>query len=1662
MSGVLQDPVTGSQDQRRINAYLRGPLSGAGAPSMPALARMALAVNESVRNGRAHAANLARIPAPTDAVTNSYGVQQSGGFAVDIVGNDLPIDSYSAETHWDGWSLRSIYGTSPTAFAHDRAYPIVDHEGVARLAAIDEMGFVGGRQVINIETEDTEGNPATATASGTTAPTVTKNVSYNGKACVSIAFASGVGTRAAASAQLGSSTVVSGQVYMASCQIALSRALTGSESIAITYDGAAAAPSANRIVLTSAVGTTAWQRFLVRAFAAGAGGTNRIYVDANGTLSSAVTVYIAERMIENSNGRGNQSAPSEYVRVDLASTWPHPSGIAHYASGVRGRVWLPYPNLNTVSASGVVTDAGHTAGHTVRMLYAPGRSGPLASIPSGATNSITGDIAMGACVALRSWNTGQYQGLIGKYNQSYGLFVGTTGKLELYYNSASAFAFSSVNPTTVPGQMLWVAVTRVASSGLVRFWTSTDPWWYSPSQVTWTQLGTDQSTTAGNINSSSVDVQVMSCNTNFYSAGFCSRAFLNNTTNLAAAPLCDVDFSVFLPGASSAVMPTGETVTLTGTGGNMIRAVERFAVDSTLRRCRHAPAETQQVTTDINGWTASSVSAAAATGPDWLQSGWALTDSNAAALGNMVSPTMTIANDSNPQSIMIRVRKETTLSSVNAGIQLALTGGTALTHRIHLDPRTGSFVAEAGLANGSATVDDADEWFWIVRIAITNNASGNTGKVITLYPSIGTVLGTSAVTTNGTTVFAWPMACASARCETYIPITGSSVTRAAQTITFPASLVNDAEGFAFCGVRHEIAPTADVNLLADSGSSRAVMIVPGASSKALGSRDGTNTANGSSAPSTALRRLAVAWSGSAQTLYVDGTAETAASYDGAWSIGTLVLGAGNAGDIGPLKIGSQRPPAAYLTACNAARDPFSRADFDWIRDNARGTVWELELVSELTRANLSTLELTDLRRATCKLVNVERNRLSLRFADIDTDALDRSWPANDYTKEIFTGIYAAHIGRAIPDLSPGTCEKVPCAFVETNGTSVWRFAICEARAGVTYTINTVYRDGRIVTASEYTVATTTYGAIDVRTITFSREQRDTNGRQYEFVADVSVSGNREPSREIQRLLTAVGINTDAASFTAAITEDAARGFYIDAVYAAKRQLRAIVEDLLQVARADLYKTSVGAWAIVQDKTRASAATLNERSGLIDVASLEYPMPPRAYELRFRPRAPGSSDWQFSVTRTGTGTAETMRLTNPYIYDGNVADRLIDYLAKRENGRCEARLKTWGAMFDSGDLITVTGYSCYTGNRDWIVRGVERPVDANAITARQYDASIYTYTAGTVPAASTNGYAPDYAQTPPGAPASVSYISGSSGTSVNTDGTVQAYALVRVTPPSPSVNWQTLIAVATNTSTNEVYRGVCALVSGNYEVVLPGLRPGRTHSLKAFAVNGTGVEGAVVTASNFTSAENTAAPSAVTSLSAEQNTTTSIRLTWTNPSIANFKDVRIERSTGGAYSTVAYADGNSWVDHNVSYGTTYTYKVYARDFSLNESSAATSSGVTPSANISDTHITSGGVSGLSIAAASINQGRQTTSTSTTTLDNIPANSAYNLSVPDFCYQIRAVQPDDDTARPLLWGPSNAHYSGYGTSGFALHNLSGVTSGSGNGSAATSITFRTLNS
>jgi hypothetical protein len=645
------------------------------------------------------------------------------------------------------------------------------------------------------------------------------------------------------------------------------------------------------------------------------------------------------------------------------------------------------------------------------------------------------------------------------------------------------------------------------------------------------------------------------------------------------------------------------------------------------------------------------------------------------------------------------------------------------------------------------------------------------------------------------------------------------------------------------------------------------------------------------------------------------------------------------------------------------------AKYNVLAGMLRGQFCDLDLVTTLTLANGTTQEIVHSRRATCRKITRRRNTTVLEFADVDRAALDKLFPFETFTVADFPDLFVDHVGRRVPQ-GVGTVVKVPLTWVKKSG-GVWGFA--GPKSTGSNTLLTVYRgsqsgQGSIVSPSEYTTGTMTgvSTGLVVDVVNFTREQNDFQGRPYVLEADYLLSGTRTAPAEISRILGLYGISVDG-SFATASTADIAAGFLVDALYLG-RTGKAILEDLLRVARGYLVQGAAGAWSIVQDVVKVSAAQFDTAADQIEIGSYGDGEIQKTVSVAYRPRMSGGEDFTGLLQRTTAGPTGELALHFPFVRDHVVADRLASYWWKRLTTLRVSDARIYAGQQANGDRLTITDTVVWSGAKDFILTGITRPGDSNEVKLREYNADIYVYAPGTLPADATNVYAPDYSYTPPAAPTGVQIVS--QGTSSDTDGKTTAFALARAVPPA--VNWAKLIVQLTDTTTNEIYQAQLTLNGGNYEATISGLRPNRLHSILVWAVNANNLDGATATAANFTTANATTALAAP-SVGVGQLQSFEVQIDLGavadvagQPKLRRY--VLFESVGGGAYAEVKRSEERTFT-RPVSHGVVYAYKARSEDVNGNESADSSAASITPQKVVDGSYIVN----------ASINQGRSYTGT-----------------------------------------------------------------------------------
>jgi hypothetical protein len=227
---------------------------------------------------------------------------------------------------------------------------------------------------------------------------------------------------------------------------------------------------------------------------------------------------------------------------------------------------VPYP--------GGLRSLQYTATRRARLVF-PGVSGNNVSLPDSTSLHITDDIEMVARVAPTTWTPTAQVSMISRYvtARTYTFQISNLGRLVFRF-SVDAGASDSVAQSTVSvpfaaGQIGWVKVTRVRSTGAVMFFTAPDS---SAEPTAWTQLGTTINGPTAAINAAAQARLAIGSHGNLTAelfAGRIARAIVRNA--VAGTAVVDVSENN-AGGMTGTTFPatSGQTVTVAQTAGNTI------------------------------------------------------------------------------------------------------------------------------------------------------------------------------------------------------------------------------------------------------------------------------------------------------------------------------------------------------------------------------------------------------------------------------------------------------------------------------------------------------------------------------------------------------------------------------------------------------------------------------------------------------------------------------------------------------------------------------------------------------------------------------------------------------------------------------------------------------------------------------------------------------------------------------------------------------------------------------------------------------------------------------------------------------------------------------------------------------------------------------------
>lgn len=248
------------------------------------------------------------------------------------------------------------------------------------------------------------------------------------------------------------------------------------------------------------------------------------------------------------------------------------------AQGIQKGQWdgrvLDYYKLMTGNTNGTASSAHqyfllNGATKTISAYgYNFAASGDYFSTPSSFANQITGDLTLVVEAALDNWSPASVQVLVAKDNvsaggRSYALNIQVGGFPRLNFSVDGTNIISVTCDTAIPavnGIREHIAVERTASTGKVRFYTSND-------MITWTQLGSEITSTTGNIFAGNAPVQFGNLASLSYALQgkvYDSEIYAGLAITGTATLKVDFDPWEWVSGTTWVASETGETWTING------------------------------------------------------------------------------------------------------------------------------------------------------------------------------------------------------------------------------------------------------------------------------------------------------------------------------------------------------------------------------------------------------------------------------------------------------------------------------------------------------------------------------------------------------------------------------------------------------------------------------------------------------------------------------------------------------------------------------------------------------------------------------------------------------------------------------------------------------------------------------------------------------------------------------------------------------------------------------------------------------------------------------------------------------------------------------------------------------------------------------------------
>jgi hypothetical protein len=386
-----------------------------------------------------------------------------------------------------------------------------------------------------------------------------------------------------------------------------------------------------------------------------------------------------------------------------------------------------------------------------------------------------------------------------------------------------------------------------------------------------------------------------------------------------------------------------------------------------------------------------------------------------------------------------------------------------------------------------------------------------------------------------------------------------------------------------------------------------------------------------------------------------------------------------------------------------------------------------------------------------------------------------------------------------------------------------------------------------------------------------KKRQSTGDRFHTITADVEgMQDENNWARAIRSLLSnstwGLGEAVNNASFDAAEAEiDAIGGLYVDGAITEGRRAFDIFNDLLIIRGGRLEKNNADEWTLTWDKPRTSivkafGANDGKYNNIVSVGDVEYRDSRNAtnkvtikYRFDFTSAGNDESRFKQTLSRDALVFGRELIIESQFIRDHTTADKLISYVSKKliaGDRQIPLGLGPEAKDVILGNLISLQ-IPRYNIANPYDLLSVTNLFGEKNITAFPYDATVYDYSAQTLPIDENPDSTTDLSRTPP---AAVTNLVVTKKKELNADGSVNSW--FEITWTKPTSNYMDSIVELKKTA-DALYSDVG---SGISSFKTAALEPGIAYDIKVTSRNASGILGISVEALSQVALGDTTAPS----------------------------------------------------------------------------------------------------------------------------------------------------------------------------------------------------------